>query len=199
MAVADTREGRGTKRSRSETSVQTESKKIGRPSHGGSQCSHPGCNNKAQAKGKCRTHTEGGRCSYSGCDKQAQFKGLCAGHGGRRICSRPGCEKKVASKGKCGDHGGGRPGSYQKRHKSTRSAADKRSQQEDSTFSLLASTAAVMPPASFADSHGSMVSLLLGESFLAMAGTVMPTATSGESAGQNPQRTASDIISEALV
>ncbi|KAG3083164.1 hypothetical protein PI124_g18881 [Phytophthora idaei] len=168
MAVADTREGRGTKRSQSETSVQTESKKIGRPSHGG-------------------------------CDKQAQFKGLCAGHGGRRICSRPGCEKKVASKGKCGDHGGGRPGSYQKRHKSTRSAADKRNQQEDSTFSLLASTAAVMPPASFADSHGSMVSLLLGESFLAMAGTAMPIATSGESAGQNPQRTASDIISEALV
>ncbi|ETI48872.1 hypothetical protein F441_07167 [Phytophthora nicotianae CJ01A1] len=194
MAVADTREGRGTKRSQTESSVQAKSKKIGRPSHGGSQCSHPGCLNKAQTKGKCRTHTRNGKCSYSGCDKQAQFKGLCAGHGGKRVCSHPGCDKKVASKGKCGDHGGGRPSSYQKRRKSTRPRG-KGSQQEDTTFSLLAATAAVMPPVSFADSRGSMVSLLLGESSRAVGNTAIIATSEGSA----QQETSGDIVSEVVV
>lgn len=86
------------KRSQPESVSQPKAKKIGRPSHGGKQCTHPGCTNKAQSRDKCRTHTKGGRCSFSGCDKQAQFKGLCAGHGGRRVCSHPGCEKKVVSR-----------------------------------------------------------------------------------------------------
>ncbi|KAF4041640.1 hypothetical protein GN244_ATG06156 [Phytophthora infestans] len=197
MTVADTGEAKGTKRSPS--SIYTKSKKIGRPSHGGAQCSHSGCLNKAQTKGKCRTHTRNGMCSHDGCDKPAQFKGLCAGHGGRRVCSNPGCDKKVASKGKCGGHGGGTPSTYRKKRKSTRSGGDACNQRECATFSMLASTAAVMPPASFADG-GSMVSLLLGEPHHVVAGNIATVlAPNKGNDGQEPQRTSSDVVSEVVV
>ncbi|KAG1706009.1 hypothetical protein DVH05_002572 [Phytophthora capsici] len=76
---------------------------------GGERCSTAGCTNKAQASGRCRTHTGTlGQCSQSGCEKQAQYKGLCVAHGGRRVCTVEGCNKTVTSKGLCGDHGGGR-------------------------------------------------------------------------------------------
>ncbi|ETK88757.1 hypothetical protein F441_07163 [Phytophthora nicotianae CJ01A1] len=76
---------------------------------GGERCSTAGCNNKAQASGRCRTHTGTlGQCSQPRCEKQAQYKGLCVAHGGRRVCTYPDCSKTVTSKGLCGDHGGGR-------------------------------------------------------------------------------------------
>ncbi|KAG7380158.1 hypothetical protein PHYPSEUDO_007670 [Phytophthora pseudosyringae] len=197
MAVADEMNINGSKRSQPRSTF-TKSKKIGRPAHGGAQCSHPGCGNKAQTKGKCRTHTGGGKCSHSGCDKQAQFKGLCAGHGGRRICSQPGCEKKVASRGKCSDHGGGKPSSLRERRASTL-PGNKRKDQNDGTFSMLTSAAAVMSQvAAFPVSHGSMVSLLLGgDSQEESAAMAIPANREG--VVQITQSAASDVISEVLL
>ncbi|GMF09093.1 unnamed protein product [Phytophthora lilii] len=182
MAVTDESKAKGVKRSHSRST--TKSKKIGRPPHEGTQCSHPGCGNKAQSKGKYRTHTGGGKCSYSGCDKQAQFKGLCAAHGGRRICSDPGCEKKVVSKGKCGDHGGGQPSSRPNSGRSSRSAT-KRRRTEASADNL---------------NQGSMVSLLLGEWAQApMAPAAFVTNAQGADADPETIETAKDIVSEVIL
>ncbi|KAG7380159.1 hypothetical protein PHYPSEUDO_007671 [Phytophthora pseudosyringae] len=114
---------------------------------GGERCSTAGCSNKAQASGRCRTHTGAlGQCSQPGCEKQAQYRGLCVAHGGRRVCSRAGCSKTVTSRGLCGDHGGGR-----RRHSGSRRPSVK---QETAASSV--------GPASGA-AGGSMMSLLLNE------------------------------------
>ncbi|KAJ8528747.1 hypothetical protein ON010_g14582 [Phytophthora cinnamomi] len=182
------------KRSQPESNRQPKSKKIGRPSHGGKQCTHPGCSNKAQSRDKCRTHTKGGRCSYSGCEKQAQFKGLCAGHGGRRICAHPGCGKKVASRGKCADHGGGRPKPEGLENDApTQSSRASYSQNVD-THALLSSASPVQQLESIADNHGdgSMMSLLMGQQLHQMT-------ASGSMTRENSTRHARDVVAEALV
>ncbi|POM76686.1 Hypothetical protein PHPALM_6048 [Phytophthora palmivora] len=111
---------------------------------GGERCSTVGCTNKAQASGRCRTHTGTlGQCSQVGCEKQAQYRGLCVAHGGRRVCTHPGCSKTVTSKGLCGDHGGGRrrsPGSKRtplKQETATRPVLSHPEQGAGSMMSLL--------------------------------------------------------------
>jgi hypothetical protein len=125
----------------------------GRGRGDGARCATAGCSNKAQASGRCRTHTGIGQCTQPGCEKQAQYKGLCVAHGGRRICTEPGCNKTVTSKGKCGDHGGGR----RRSHSGTRKAARTDSEPKEEAPTL----AGVMP--STEPSQASMMSLLLNE------------------------------------
>ncbi|KAL3665264.1 hypothetical protein V7S43_009892 [Phytophthora oleae] len=113
---------------------------------GGERCSTAGCTNKAQASGRCRTHTGAlGQCNQSGCEKQAQYKGLCVAHGGRRVCTVQGCSKTVTSKGLCGDHGGGR-----RKHSGGRRPSVK--QETSGTFG-----------STITESGRSMMSLLLNE------------------------------------
>ncbi|KAH7461272.1 putative WRKY transcription factor 19 [Phytophthora ramorum] len=155
MAVAsdgEARRARGKKRPQSGSIAPAKSKKIGRPAGEGSQCTHPGCANKAQSRGKCRTHTGGGKCIHPDCDKQAQFRGLCAAHGGRRICTAPDCDKKVVSKGKCADHGGGRQTSTRRRTNGSRA--------QSRDFASLPTA-----PYQQVQGHESMMSLLVGNAW----------------------------------